>query len=154
MKKIEIIHISGEEASQLCMQLTVLLPEYFGLPECNIQYAEGVKTCINFAAKIDDEYAGLVSLNFPYSNNGNIYWMAVAPQNQHQGIGLALVHYASQYCINQNIKTLTVETLSPDESDENYLKTWSFYRKACFSPLFNLKPQGYEWNMVYMLKQL
>jgi len=154
MKKAEIVCISSEEASSLCMQLTALLPEYFGLPECNTQYAEGVKSCINFAAKIDGEYTGLLSLNFPWPNNGNIYWMAVSPKNQHQGIGSRLIHEASQYCLEKSIQTLTVETLSPDESDEHYLKTWNFYKKSSFSPLFNLKPQGYKWNMVYMLKQL
>ena len=48
MKKAEIVLISGEETFLLCMKLNSLLPEYFGLPECNTQYAEGVKTCINF----------------------------------------------------------------------------------------------------------
>lgn len=154
MKKIKTIVISTEDASSLCIQLTTDLPEYFGLPECNIQYAEGVKNCVNFAATIDNENVGLLSLDFPYPDNANIYWMAVSPDFHHQGVGTALVQAASEYCRKRNIKTLTVETLSPDESDENYLKTWNFYKKAGFLPLFNLKPQGYEWNMVYMLKQL
>lgn len=55
---------------------------------------------------------------------------------------------------NRGAKTISVETLSPEEADENYLKTYHFYKSLGFSPLFNLKPQGYEWNMVYMLKSL
>jgi hypothetical protein len=50
--------------------------------------------------------------------------------------------------------TMTVETLAPQESDENYLKTYHFYEKTGFIPLLNLKPQDYEWNMVYMVKFL
>ncbi|WP_176695277.1 hypothetical protein [Legionella massiliensis] len=49
---------------------------------------------------------------------------------------------------------MTVETLAPEESDENYLKTYHFHESQGFKPLFNLKPAGYEWNMVYMLKTL
>jgi hypothetical protein len=54
----------------------------------------------------------------------------------------------------KGIKTISVETLSPLESDENYLKTYNFYESLGFFPLFNLKPVGYEWNMVYMIKIL
>ena len=34
--------------------------------------------------------------------------------------------------------------------DENYMKTFNFYCKCGFLPLFDLKPNGYEYNMTYM----
>jgi hypothetical protein len=49
---------------------------------------------------------------------------------------------------------MKIEHISPEEADENYLKTYKFYEKAGFSPIINLKPEGYEYNMVYMLKSL
>ncbi len=55
---------------------------------------------------------------------------------------------------NIGAKTISVETLSPEEADENYIKTYQFYKSLNFVPLFNLKPESYECNMVYMLKNL
>ena len=49
---------------------------------------------------------------------------------------------------------MTVETLAPAELDENYKKTYAFYKTVGFLPIFNLKPEAYEWNMVYMIKFL
>lgn len=49
---------------------------------------------------------------------------------------------------------MTVETLAPKNSDENYLGTNNFYISNSFLPLFNLKPDGYKWELVYMLKRL
>ncbi len=71
-----------------------------------------------------------------------------------QGIGKQLIDTAADYAKKQGTSTMTVETLAPDEADDNYLKTYQFYENIGFKPLFNLKPAGYEWNMVYMVKNL
>lgn len=151
---IQIEKITGELAQSLCRKITMDLPEYFGLPEANEHYAEGVTACTNFAAKKNDNYLGLISIDFPYPNNANIYWMAVLRDFQGQGVGHQLVEVACHFAKQSSAKTITVETLSPSESDENYLKTYHFYQSVGFSPLINLKPQGYEWTMVYMEKNL
>lgn len=80
--------------------------------------------------------------------------MAVSRQYHGQGIGRMLHDAASKLAQENNAMTMTVETLSPYESDENYLKTYHFYLSNGFSPLINVKPQGYQWNMVYMVKSL
>ena len=148
--KPTIEHISANQAEQLCRQITIDLPEYFGLPECNEHYALGVHTRTNFAIKINDEYIGLLSLDFPYPQNSNIYWMGILRQHHGHGYGHLLMEAAIKEAKKHDAKTMTVETLSPDESDANYLKTYLFYENTGFMPLFNLKPKGYEWNMVYM----
>lgn len=150
----EIIELANIEAEELCRKITVDLPEYFGLPECNESYAQGVKEKVNFAARKDNILVALLSLDFPYPNNANIYWMGIMKANQGIGIAKALLTRAETYALLKNAKTITVETLSPKESDENYLKTYEFYIKNGFNPLFDLKPPGYEWNMVYMAKIL
>ena len=146
--------ISADLAEQLCRQITADLPEYFGLPECNEHYASGVRTRDNFAVKSGANYLGLLSLEFPYPKNGNIYWMGVLRFHHNQGVGRMLMDAASDYASHLGAVTITVETLAPDESDENYLKTYRFYEDQGFKPLFNIKPAGYEWNMVYMAKEL
>lgn len=149
-----IEQISADDAEVLCRQITADLPEYFGLPECNEQYIQGIRSHINFAAKINGAATGLLSLEFPYPTNSNIYWMAVLRHWQGKGIGQRLLDAAAQYTKLEGAFTMTVETLAPSEVDENYLKTYQFYEKQGFSPLFNLKPADYVWNMVYMAKNL
>ena len=152
--KYQVEQITGDEASQLCRVITADLPEYFGLPDCNEHYALGVKTCINFAIKIEESYVALLSLEFPYPTNSNIYWMGVLHQYHNQGIGKLLLLDAARYAQQHGASMMTVETLAPKEFDANYLKTYHFYEQQDFKPLFNLKPAGYEWNMVYMAKSL
>ena len=148
--KPTIEQISTRLAEQLCRKITADLPEYFGLPECNEHYALGVHTRTNFAIKMHNDYIGLLSLDFPYPQNSNIYWMGVLRQHHQQGYGHLLVQEAIRAAKISGAKTMTVETLAPAESDNNYLKTYHFYENIGFIPLFNLKPEGYTWNMVCM----
>lgn len=142
--------ISGDQAKRLCRRIIDDLPEYFGLPECNDHYVSGVQNRANFAIKINNEYIGLLSLDFPYPQNSNIYWMGVLRRYHSHGYGQLLVSTARSEAVRLGAKTMTVETLAPNEADENYLKTYRFYEKQGFLPLLNLKPEGYEWTMVYM----
>ncbi len=151
---IHIEQISPEIAEALCRQITADLPEYFGLPEANEQYFAGVRTRENFASIIDGKYAGLLSLDFPYPGNSNVYWMAVLREFQGHGVGSKLLLHVCAFAKTRGTTTMTVETLAPQEADENYLKTYKFYKHSGFKPLFNLKPAGYEWNMVYMAKDI
>jgi len=146
--------ISPQEAEDLCRTLTAGLPEYFGLPECNEAYSQGVRSRKNLAAKVDGRPVGLLSLAFPYPQSGSIYWMAVTSEFQGQGVGQKLVEAAATLALEAGACTLTVETLAPQEADPHYIKTYHFYESAGFEPLFNLKPEGYAWTMVYMAKQL
>ncbi len=151
---IEILQIPAEAAEQLCRKITQNLPEYFGLPEANEHYAIGVRSRLNLAAKFGNDFVGLISIDFPYPNNSNIYWMAVRRDFQSTGIGKKLIAAASELVTERGATTMTVETLAPSEADENYLKTYQFYQANSFNPLLNLKPQAYEWHMVYMVKNL
>ena len=153
-EKIAVEEINPDQAEILCRSITNDLPEYFGIPLANEQYFKGVRHCNNLAVKINEQYVGLLSLNFPYPNNSNIYWMGILRDHQGQGIGHRLLEEACLYAKKQYANSIMVETLSPEESDENYLRTYHFYQSAGFKPLINLKPEGYEWNMVYMVKQL
>lgn len=151
---IKIRQIAADEAEYLCRSITIDLPEYFGLPECNEHYAKGVHEKTNFSLDISNVPVGLLSLDFPYPNNANIYWMGILKMHQAKGYGHQLVESACDYAKQHDASTMTVETLSPTESDENYLKTYRFYKTMGFLPLFNLKPEGYVWQMAYMCKNL
>lgn len=151
---IQIEKISQDLAEGLCRKITADLPEYFGLPDVNEHYALGVRFCTSFSAKKEGDYLGLISIDFPYPTNANIYWMGILRDFQGEGLGHQLIEKACKFAKENGARTMTVETLAPFESDENYLKTYNFYQSVGFLPLLNLKPKAYEWNMVYMVKSL
>ena len=156
-KKIHPVSIESVDPStalQVCRAIATTLPDWFGIPEANERYENGCLERESFAAKCDGEYVGLIVLEFPFPNNANIYWMAVDKDHHGQNVGTELFAAAQNYCRARGCESVTVETLSPNQSDANYLKTYRFYEKCGFKPLFELMPYGPENLMVYMCKQL
>lgn len=146
--------ISPQGASSLCRTIMADLPEYFGLPECNESYAQGVLSRTNFSAQVGHNLVGLLSLDFPSSQNARIYWIGILKEYHKMGLGRALLKKAVTYAKEREVQTLTVETVDPKEANPAYLKTYHFYEACDFFPLFTLKPTDYEWNMIYMIHLL
>lgn len=146
--------ITPDFASKLCLKIAGDLPDFFGLLDANEFYAKGVQKRINFAAKIDREYVGLLSLDFPYPESASIYWLGVMRLYHRKKIGKSLISQAEKFALEKGVQYLTVETLSPVQNDENYRRTYMFYQSSGFVPMFDLKPEGFEHTMVYMIKKL
>jgi GNAT superfamily N-acetyltransferase len=146
--------VSPTIARELCRDISHDLPEYFGIPEAIERYANGMLECTSFAIKDRGNHIGLLALEFPFRNNANIYWMAVKRAYHDKGIGSLLINTATTYCIDNGYNSITVETLSPKSNDVNYLKTYHFYEKSGFQPLFELHTHGPDFLMVYMQKIL
>jgi len=147
-----IIELTPYESEQACRDISTDLLEWFGIPEANERYANGVKSRLTFGYVIDSICIGILSLEFPFENTANIYWMGVKKDWHHKGIGKALLSHAEMICREKNVYTLSVETLSPREKDKNYLKTFEFYLKEGFKPLFELNTYGPEYSMAYLNK--
>jgi len=146
--------IPPHTAEPICRAITSSLPEWFGQSEANERYAKGVSERISFAAFDHEEPVGLLTLEFQYPENGNIYWLGVKKSHHHQGVGAGLMEAAQKYCIQKQCQFITVETLSEKNLDAAYLKTYEFYKKHGFQPLFEMPTYGPECLMVYMLKKL
>lgn len=149
---IEIIPPSM--AQEICQDITADLPEYFGLPEVNKHYVDGMLSRTSFGVKVDGQWVGLLTIEFPYPQTGQIYWMGIKRSFHGKGYGTHLIKRASFHAMTKGAHTLMVETLSPEVGDENYLKTYEFYHKRGFQPLFNCQPRNYDYPMVYMAKTL
>lgn len=154
MKNINISLIDPTTAKLICRLITATLPEWFGVPEANLRYAHGVLSRISFAASIDNNYIGLITLEFPYPGNANIYWMAVSKGHQGKSVGKRLLRAAENYCYEHGFSSLTVETLSPKQNIIPYFKSYYFYEKCGFRPLFAMHTYGPDNLMVYMQKNL
>ena len=150
----KINQVDPSLAKRACEDITIDLPEYFGIPEANEKYAHGMLLRTSFAAYSDANIIGLLTLEFPSENNVNIYWLAVKRQHQNNQVGKNLLLAAEKYCIDHHYTSLTVETVSPKMNDENYFKTYQFYTRCGFQPLFELKPYGPDLLMIYMIKLL
>lgn len=155
--KIKNMHIKMIEpafAKEICRTLTSTLPGWFDIQEANARYEQGMGDRLSFAACLGNDFIGMITLEFPYPENANIYWMAVAHQYHNKNVGKKLLATAENYCRENGYTTLTVETLSPKQNNENYLKTYSFYEKSGFKPLFDLNTYDRENRMVYLQKTL
>lgn len=150
----QIVQLKPKEAGLACQSITATLPEWFGIPEANERYAKGVRERLALGYMLSETCAGLLSLEFPFSNTANIYWMGVKKEVHGLGIGQSLLQSAERLCIERNIYSLTVETLSPKEKDPNYLKTYEFYLSKGFKPLFELHTYSPDFQMVYLSKIL
>jgi GNAT superfamily N-acetyltransferase len=150
MKNIQINLIEPTHAKKLYRSISSSLREWFGIPEANQRYENGMLERTSFAASTNNEYVGLITLEFPFSSNANIYWMAVSRSHHKQGIGKALLKAAKNYCLEQGYFSLTVETLSPKQQDAFYLPTYHFYTRNEFKPLFELYTYGPDNLMIYL----
>ncbi len=154
MKSHSIIQLEPAFAQESCQSITATLPAWFGQPSANERYASGVRERISFGVVAHEKCVGMVAIEFPFPNNGNLYWMAVAREYHGQGVGRSLLAAAEEFVKKCGCQSLTVETLSPKEADENYLKTYNFYTQGGFLPLFELYTYGPDLRMVYLYKSL
>lgn len=165
--KYSIHQIDANAAEKACREITISLPEYFGIKEANERYANGVRKHLTFGAMADGACIGMLTCEIPFPNNANIYWMAVAKKYHGHGIGRSLMQFTEDYCLAKGCVSMTVETLSSTENDLNYLKTYNFYRKVGFQPLetvhkpwfvdsllFELNTYSSDFKMVYLYKFL
>ena len=152
--RINVEEVVPVNAERICRSIADTLPEWFGITEANERYALGCLERESFAARWDGDYVGLIVLEFPFPNNANIYWMAVKKDLHGHSVGTELFSAAEEYCHQRGCESMTVETLSQKQSDANYLKTYRFYEKCGFKPLFELRPYDPENLMVYMHKRI
>jgi kynurenine formamidase/GNAT superfamily N-acetyltransferase len=154
MNDITVKLIDPMLAKKSCRSIAATLPEWFGIPEANERYEEGMLDRVSFAAYLDANVIGMITLEFPYVNNANIYWMGVKRSFHGNHIGKKLLQIAENHCQELGCSSLTVETLSAKQHDENYLKTYYFYKKSGFKPLFEMYTYDPHNLMVYMQKTL
>ena len=154
VQQVTIKPIEPSLARDTCKTLTATLPDWFGIPEANARYEQGMLERTSLAAFVDKNCVGLITLEFPYPTTANIYWMAVHQKYHSNHIGTKLLLAAQNYCQEKGCSTLTVETLSPKQNDKHYQKTFKFYEKSGFKPLFEMHTYDRDNLMVYMQKTI
>jgi GNAT superfamily N-acetyltransferase len=133
LKPLVFVETDRDRKRQLQMRLTAQLPEWFGKPASNAEYAKHAEVLDGYVAEVDRDLCGLLLLKRTSLISAEIYWMAITPARHRQGLGRALVGAASEAAREGGAKYLFVATLHPDDSYEPYRRTREFYQAMGFT---------------------
>jgi GNAT superfamily N-acetyltransferase len=118
-----------------CASILAEIPEWFGMPESNANYARLAEEGPAYVVEIDGAVEGLMILKPHFESAVEVYFLAVRPGRHRNGIGRALIEAADAFAAARGASYLTVKTLGPSAEYEPYARTRAFYRAVGFLPL-------------------
>jgi GNAT superfamily N-acetyltransferase len=118
-----------------CAAILAELPEWFGIPESNAEYADFAERHPTWVAEDGGEVLGLMTLVDHGFSALDIHLMAVRPDSHRRGVGKALVRQAVAETRALGRPYLTVKTRGPSAPYEPYDRTRAFYLAVGFAPL-------------------
>lgn len=152
--RIEKIN-KNEEKSRICKNIIASLPDWFGITESNKEYVEGVAETEFYTAYMFEKEVGFFSIISHFRETSEIYVCGVLPDFHREGIGAKLLKAVEDDLKTQNMKFLTVKTLSSAHPDKGYAKTREFYKACGFIPLEEFKELwSSEHPCLFMAKAL
>ncbi len=134
-----------ENKDTVCRTILQALPYWFGIQSAVDQYALDPVNQPVFAAYDGDRLIGMVTLQHHSAWNLEIAAMGVLPDFHRMSVGRKLIKAIEDFARDQNIKALTVKTLSASNPDEGYRKTRAFYEGVGFE-LFEEMPNLWDEN--------
>jgi GNAT superfamily N-acetyltransferase len=126
------------------------LTEWFGLPEHTKNYIVQSSLMPYFAAYVDEEPIGFISLKETSFETAEIYCMGVMKSYHRKHIGKQLFEQFEQYAKRKGYKILQVKTVQFGKH-ESYDKTNLFYRSLGFFELEVFPTLWDEWNPCQIL---
>ncbi len=131
---IAITVLTRDDAAA-CEQIARSLPAWFGIEEAFADIRAAVEMEQGFAARVDDEIVGFVTLAQEFPESMEFTWMAVSAGHHRQGIGRALVDAVLKEGESRGVKVLLVKTLAATHPSPEYVRTRAFYRAVGFVPV-------------------
>lgn len=136
MPEVTTIHPFQSTHHPACAAILGSLRDWFGLPESNARYLQGLFELPAFVAVRADEVVGFASLRAHFERSAELEVMAVRPDLHRRGVGRALVAHCEGWLRERGFAVLHVKTLAPSHPDPFYARTRSFYRALGFEPVF------------------
>lgn len=133
-----------EEKKRIVSQILLDLPAWFGLPESTDKYIEDSKELPLWAAKIQEEVIGFVTLAESSEDTGELHCMGVEKNYHGKGIGRQLYVELEDYA-KEKYKYLQVKTVDEGHYKE-YNQTVAFYKSVGFSKLEVFPALWDKWN--------
>ncbi len=129
------ISIERSGCGKICSAVLSTIPEWFGIPEANADYAAKAEVEPTVVAAIDDQPVGLLTMLRHGSEAAEVYLMAVTRERHRQGIGEQMLAAAETHLERDGVRFLQVKTLADSDPDPNYAATRAFYRANGFVDL-------------------
>jgi GNAT superfamily N-acetyltransferase len=129
------LKIVRRAAGAECASILAELPDWFGIPQSNAEYAEAAEREPTWVAEEDREVRGLMVLTDPGFAALDVHLLAVRPHLHRQGVGRALIDQALATAKTAGKSFLTVKTQGPSAGYESYRRTRLFYEAVGFKGL-------------------
>ena len=118
-----------------CEAVLRSLPQWFGIEEALVMYADDTLRLPTFAALDGDQVVGFISLTEHFAQSWEIHCMAVRAASRNAGVGRALVAHVESWLASKNATLLQVKTVAATSPSQAYAQTREFYRRLGFQPL-------------------
>ena len=122
-------------AGAICRTILDQLPDWFGIPESNADYARLADEGPAWLAIDDGEVVGVMLLTRRFESAVEIHLLAVVPARHRSGVGRALITAAEAWARGRGARFLTVKTRGPSLPYEPYERTRAFYEAMGFVAL-------------------
>jgi len=143
------------EKYTICKNIIEKLPKWFGIPQSNNEYCEGVKEYLFYKIIVSNDVIGFVSIKFNYETIAEIYVMGILCEYHRRGIGTYIIKHITSKLKKMGIKYLEVKTLDESRESGEYKQTRLFYKKVGFIPIDVLKNEwGKDNPCLIMIKKL
>lgn len=111
------------------------LPDWFGVEDDLMKYAEDTKRYPTFAAIHSDQVVGFITLRPHFSHAWELHCLAVDAAMRRQRVGASLHAHAQQYLADQGAMFLQVKTVASSYPSDAYAQTRAFYEALGYHPL-------------------
>lgn len=118
-----------------CASILAELPEWFGIPESNADYARAAEDEMTWVAEDLSGVLGLLVLTDQGFSALDVHLLAVRPHAHRQGVGQALIRQAGAVARDRGKPYLTVKTQGPSAGYAQYERTRAFYEAVGFKGL-------------------
>jgi GNAT superfamily N-acetyltransferase len=111
------------------------LPRWFGIEEALVKYVADTASRPTFAAQIDGQLVGFITLTQHFPEAWEVHCIAVAAESRNVGVGTALLQRAERYAADRGAKFLQVKTVAATSPSAEYAQTRKFYEAKGFTSL-------------------
>lgn len=141
--------------TDICDKVLRTLPDWFGIEEAIVEYGQEVKQLDFIKVEYHHMVIGFCAYKVNYGINCDLYVLGIYHDFHRFGIGSKLIEYINNEVKKQEVKYLSVKTLSDTHVDSYYGKTRNFYIKNGFYPFEELPNLWGEENpCLLMIKEV
>ncbi|MBN2851578.1 MAG: GNAT family N-acetyltransferase [Clostridia bacterium] len=141
--------------SEITNDILRSLPSWFGIEQSIIDYCEKVKTLEFIKIELFDMVIGFCAYKINYGINCDLVVLGIFEQFHRFGIGSKLIDFINNELKHNEVRYMSVKTLSENHSDENYKRTRNFYIKNGFYPFEEIKDLwGKENPCLIMIREV